>query len=114
MASVYFVTTSDPKPVGQCRGQFAAQLSRVGLLADLVDQGVLDGRQLTAHFLAALQHCQPLRGGQRIERQLQSTIEVSLERVEGSDDIFPATRTHVRIIMERADSSGDYPQVKLK
>ena len=38
------VGAADPQPVGQHRGQLAAQLGRVGLFGELVDQWVLDGR----------------------------------------------------------------------
>ena len=87
------------QPVGQCRGQFAAQFRGVGLLAELVDQRVLDGGQLAAEPFAGLQQGQPFGGGQRVERQIQGAFHGSLERVENLDDLFPATRTHVRILV---------------
>jgi hypothetical protein len=59
---------------------------------------VLDGWQSAAQGFAALQHGQPLRGGQRVEGQLQGTIEVSRERVEDLDDLLPAIRAHIRIL----------------
>ena len=80
-------SAGDSQPVRQCTGQLAAQLGRIGLLGDLIDQWVLDGRQLAAHRLAALQHGQPLRGGQHIERQPQGTVQVSLQRVEDLDNL---------------------------
>jgi hypothetical protein len=39
----------------------------VGLLADLVDQRMLDGREAAPEGLAALQHGQPFRVGQCVE-----------------------------------------------
>jgi hypothetical protein len=75
-------------------------------LPDLVDQRVLDGRQLTPEGLAGLQQCEPLRGSQRVEGQIQGALEVSLERVEDFDDLFLAIRTHVRIITKRSDNSS--------
>ena len=79
------------------------ELVGLRLLADLVDQWVLDGRKLTSEGLGALQQCQPLRGGQRIEGQIQGALEVSLERVEPPDDLFTATRTHVRRLFRLRD-----------
>jgi len=82
----------DQQAVGQRPGQCAAQFSRVGLRTDLVDQRVLDSRQPAAHFLAAVQQRQPLRGGQRIERQVQGALDVGLQRVEHFDDLLAAAR----------------------
>ena len=81
-------------------------LSWLGLLGDLVDQRVFDGRQPAAHFFAALQQRQPLRGGQRVEGQVQGSLDVGLERVEHLDDLFPATRTHVRILCRATDKNA--------
>ncbi len=100
----------DAQPIGQGGRQFAAQLGRVGLCADLVDHRVFEGRQLTSEGLAALQQCQPLRGGQHIEAQVQGAFEVGLERVEDFDDLLPTTRTHVRIISRLTDTCRSYPQ----
>jgi hypothetical protein len=100
----------DPQPVGQRSREFAAQLGCIGLLADLVDQRVLDGGQAAAHPFAALQHGQPFRGGQCVEGQLQGTVQVRLECVEDLDDLLAATRTHVRMITHRPDSHHRLPQ----
>ena len=94
---------ADPQPVGQRRRQLAAQLGRVGLLGELIDQRVFDGGLLAAHLLAPLQHPQPLGCGQHIERQVQGAFVAGLERVEDLDDLFPTTRTHVRIILPHTD-----------
>ena len=100
------IGAGDAQSIGQCRGQLAAQLRRIGLLADLVDQRVFDGRQPTPKGLAGLQQCEPLRGSQRVEGQIQGALEVSLERIEDFDDFFSATRTHVRTVAKRSDNSA--------
>src|SRR5271155_5728317 len=64
---------------------------------------MLDGRLPTAQLLAALQYAQPFRGGEHVERQVQRAIVTGFERVENFDDLFPTTRTHVRIIATRSD-----------
>jgi hypothetical protein len=69
---------------------------------------LINGWQPAANPLAALQHCQPFRGRQRVERQLQGAVEIGLERVEGIDDLLSVTRTHVRMITELTDK---LPQV---
>ncbi len=94
---------ADPQPVSQHRGQLATQLGRLGLGGELVDQGVFDGRLLTAKPFEPFQHGQPLGRGQRVERQVQSAFLVGLERVENLDDLFPTTRTHVRILSPSID-----------
>ncbi len=45
---------ADPQPVGQRWRQLAAQLGRIGLLGELVDQGVFDGGLPAAHLFAPL------------------------------------------------------------
>ena len=108
------VRAGDAQPVGQRGGQFSAQLRRIGVLAELVDQRVLDGRQPPAEGLAARQHGQPLRRGQRVERQLQGTVEVGLKRVESPDDLFPTTRTHVRMLLNRPDKNRNLATTETK
>jgi hypothetical protein len=98
----------DPQPVGQRWGQFPAQLGRIGLVAELVDHRMLDGRQPAPHPLAALQHAEVFGGGQCVAPQVQGALELGLERVEDFDDLFPTTRTHVRILTKGAD--GNRPQ----
>jgi hypothetical protein len=56
---------------------------------------VFDGWQSAANPFAALPHCQPFRGRQRVERQLEGAVEIGLERVEGIDDLLSVARTHV-------------------
>ena len=51
---------ADPQPVGQRRGQLAAQLGRIGLLGELIDQGVFDGGLPAAHLFPPLNTRQPL------------------------------------------------------
>jgi hypothetical protein len=97
---------ADPQPVRQRGGQLAAQLGGIGLLGELVDQRMLDRRQHAAYLFAVLQHAQPLRGGQHVERQVHRAFHASLERVEHLDDLLTATRTHVRIITTGSDNSG--------
>ena len=46
---------ADPQPVGQHRGQLAAQHRRV-LTDQLIDQRMLDGGLLAAHLLECFQH----------------------------------------------------------
>ena len=75
----------------------------VGLFAELVDHRMLDGGQPAAHLSHTLQHGQPLGGGQRVAPQIQGALEAGFERVEDLDDLFPTTRTHVRIIATRSD-----------
>ncbi len=96
----------DPQPVGQRGGQLAAQLGRVGLFAELVDQRVFDGGQPAAYLFAALQQGQPFGGGQRVAPQIQRALEAGLERVEDLDDLVPTTRTHVRILAKPADGNS--------
>ena len=97
---------ADPQPVGQRRGQLAAQLGRIGLLGELVDQRVFDGGLPAAHLLPPLQHPQPLGGGEHVERQVQGAFVAGFERVEDLDDLFPTTRTHVRILAKPADGNS--------
>ncbi len=61
------LTPADQQPIGQRCGQFAAQFCSVSLSAELVDQRMLDRRQLTAQPFAQLQQGQPLGSGQRVE-----------------------------------------------
>jgi hypothetical protein len=103
---------ADPQPVSQRRGQPATQLGRIGLLGELVDQRVFDGRLLTAKALEPLQHRQPFRRGEHVEPQIQRALVGGFERVENLDDLLTATRTHVRIIASRSDNRRSYPQLK--
>ncbi len=96
---------ADPQPVSQHRRQLAAQLGRLSLGGELVDQGVFDGRLLTAKTLEPFQHGQPLGRGEHLERQVQGPFVVGLERVENLDDLFTTTRTHVRILSPSIDGS---------
>src|ERR1700689_4797524 len=66
---------------------------------------MLDGRQPAAHPFAARQHGEVFGGGQRVAPQIQGALELGFERVEHLDDLFPTTRTHVRIIAKPADES---------
>ena len=93
----------DPQPVSQRRSQPATQLAGTGLGGELVDQGVFDGGLLTAESLEPFQHSQPFRCGQHVERQVQGALVAGLERVEDLDDLFPTTRTHVRILTRPSD-----------
>ncbi len=86
------------RPVRERGSQLAAQLGRVGLCGELVDQRVLNCWQAAPDPFAAFQQGQPLGGGQRVAAQIQGAFEVSSKRVEHVDDLFPTTRTHVRIL----------------
>ena len=100
------VGAADPQPVGQHRGQLATQLGRVGLFGELIDQRVLDGRVPTTQLLPALQYPQPLGCGQHMKRQVQGAFVAGLERIEHLDNLFPTTRTHVRIVAKPADGNS--------
>ena len=69
---------ADPQPVGQRRGQLAAQLGRIGLLGELIDQGVFDGGLPAPHLLEVFQHGQPFGRGQHVERQVQRALVAGL------------------------------------
>jgi hypothetical protein len=95
---------ADPQPISQHRSQLAAQLRLTGLLGELIDQRVFNGRLLPAKTLEPFQHGQPFRGGQHVERQVQGAFIAGFERVENLDDLLTTTRTHVRIITNRSDN----------
>src|SRR5271170_4528529 len=67
---------------------------------------MLDRRQPAAYPLATLQDRQPLGGGQRVTPQVQGAFHPGLERVEHLDNLFPTTRTHVRILAAPVDGNS--------
>ena len=77
----------------------------IGLLGELIDQGVFDGGLSAPHLLKVFQHGQPFGRGQHVERQVPRAFVSSLERVENLDDLFTTTRTHVRMIASRSDNA---------
>ena len=87
-------------------GQLAAQLGRSACSLSWLIKACSTVGLPAAQLFAALQYRQPLRGGQRIKGQVQGALVVGLERVEDLDDLFPTTRTHVRIITTRPEVSS--------
>src|ERR1700759_2663931 len=55
---------TDPQPVGQRRWQLAAQLGRVSLLGELIDQCVFNGGLPATDLLPPLPYPPPLGGGE--------------------------------------------------
>ena len=100
---------ADPQPIRQHRGQLPAQHRSI-FTGQLVDQRVLDGRQLAAEHLEALQHRQPLRSGQHIEGQIERAFHIGAQTVENLDDLLTTTRTHVRIITTGSDARQSQSQ----
>ena len=93
----------DPQTVGQRWGQLAAQFDGISLFAELVDQRVLDGGQAAPNPFATFQQGQVFGRGQRVAPQIQGAFQVSPQRVDDLDDLFPTTRTHVRIVASGSD-----------
>lgn len=89
------IGAGDVEPVGQHPRQCASQLFGVGLLGELVDHRMFDGRQPASRGFAALQQLQPLVGRQRVERQAQESVDRRVEGIKRLRNHFPTTRTHV-------------------
>ena len=94
---------ADPQPISQRRGQLAAQLGRIGLLGELIDQCVFNGGLPATHLLPPLQYPEPLGCGQHVKGLVQGAFVVGFERVENLDNLLATTRTHVRIITMGSD-----------
>jgi hypothetical protein len=52
--------------------------------------------------------------GERVEGQLQGTVEVGLEYVESLDNLLAATRIHVRMISTATDEYRDRETTEAK
>ena len=97
------VASGDAQPVGQHMGELAADLRRGGLLVHLVDQRMARHRQPAHVVFEALQQCQSLRCGQRIERQVSQTGDRVAKRVELGDDLLATADCHTRILSATTD-----------
>jgi hypothetical protein len=83
--------------------QLAADLDRGGLMAHSVDQFMAWCRQSSDFLFEPLQQSEPFRGGQHVEGQLRQLGYRGMQPVEGSEDLLPAIRKHVRMISAKSD-----------
>jgi hypothetical protein len=75
------------------------------LSAHLVDQCIARHWQPPGLVFEALQQCQALGGRQRVEGQFKQFRHHIVECIQSVDDILSATRTHVQMISEGADTA---------
>jgi hypothetical protein len=98
------LAAGDAQPVGQHVGELAADLRRAGLLVHTVDQRIPRHRQPAAILFQAFEQPQPLRCGQRVERQVSQTRDRLAQRVERRDDLLTTTDCcHTRTLSATTD-----------
>jgi len=85
--------------------ELAAELGLTGLAGKLVDQRMTGHRQPPGLGLQPCQQRQAIRRRQRIEGELEQPRYRIVERIEALDDVFSATRMHVRILSMDSDVS---------
>ncbi len=98
------LAAGDAEPVGQDEAEFAAQLSRTGVLDELIDQRVAGHREPPSFLLEPFQQRKPLRGGQCVIRMPCDAGHHGAQRIEVLLNLLATNRTHARIVSDCTDT----------